>query len=42
VSSRFGTAADVFRNREGQGLWVPAYAGTTREEILHERKGNRL
>jgi hypothetical protein len=29
VSSRFGTGAEAFCYHEGQGLWVPAFAGTT-------------
>src|SRR5260370_171415 len=33
VSSRFGAGADAFFNNEGQGLWVPAFAGTTRGEF---------
>src|SRR5712664_3660970 len=42
VSFHFGPVADAFRNREGQGLWVPAFAGTTRGEILRERDENYL
>ena len=30
VSSRFSIGADTFRNKQSQGLWVPAFAGTTR------------
>jgi hypothetical protein len=29
VSVRFDTEADAFCNHEGQGFWVPAFAGTT-------------
>jgi hypothetical protein len=31
VYSRFGTGAEAFCNKRGQGLWVPAFAGTTNE-----------
>jgi hypothetical protein len=29
AASRFGSVADAFCTNEGQGLWVPAFAGTT-------------
>jgi general secretion pathway protein H len=31
VCPRSGTEADAFRRHPRQGLWVPAYAGTTKE-----------
>src|SRR5205809_430055 len=30
VPLRFGRIADAFRNKPRQGLWIPAFAGTTR------------
>jgi hypothetical protein len=33
VSLALGTLADAFRNHEVRGLWVPAFAGTTRGEF---------
>jgi hypothetical protein len=34
AASRFGIAADAFDNKQRQGLWVPAFAGTTCREVL--------
>jgi hypothetical protein len=34
VCSRFGNVADTLLELGGQGLWVPAFAGTTRGEIV--------
>src|SRR4051794_29322718 len=33
VSSLFGIEANTLRKKRGQGLWVPAFAGTTWGEI---------
>jgi hypothetical protein len=30
VESRFGTGAEAFSQHQRQGLWVAAFAGTTR------------
>jgi hypothetical protein len=30
VPSRFGNEAEAFHNKHRQGLWVPAFAGTTK------------
>jgi hypothetical protein len=35
VSSRFGNGANAFCNQQCQGLWIPAFAGTTRREVVH-------
>jgi hypothetical protein len=32
--SRFGSKADAFCSHQRQGLWIPAFAGTTRGEIV--------
>jgi hypothetical protein len=29
ADSRFGTVVDALRHHQRQGLWVPAFAGTT-------------
>src|SRR4030081_2879016 len=42
VSSHFGAGADAFCNNESRGLWVPAFAGTTRGESLREGEVNCL
>jgi hypothetical protein len=31
AESRFGTGTDTFFNKLSQGLWIPAFAGTSRE-----------
>jgi len=30
----WGTLGDAFRNNESRWLWVPAFAGTTRQRVL--------
>src|SRR5713226_7142385 len=35
VPSRFGTRSVAFRYHHGRWLWVPAFAGTTAEDLLH-------
>jgi hypothetical protein len=34
VPYRFGTGRTPYCNNERQGLWVPAFAGTTIDEII--------
>jgi hypothetical protein len=34
VSSLFGIATDTLRKEQRQGLWIPAFAGKTRGEIV--------
>ena len=33
MSSRFGSVAETFCNNRRQGVWVPAFAGTTKARI---------
>ncbi len=35
VSYRLGDKVETFYNNEHQGLWVPAFAGTTPEIVCH-------
>jgi hypothetical protein len=41
VSPRFGTGVNAFCNHAGQGLWVPAFAGTTAEASLTVARDHR-
>src|SRR5437868_5798714 len=34
VPLRWGTVSDIFCNNKGRWLWVPAFAGTTRGELM--------
>src|SRR4051794_22759220 len=38
VSSLFGIEADTLCKKRRQGLWIPAFAGTTRERSCHARR----